>query len=166
VSSGRARSARETSLRILCDQLEHTTANLERLEAEIEHLVDADPKVKGMAGIKELGPLTIAVVRAELGDLDRFARIDHVVAYAGLDLRVRQSGKWKGQTKLSKRGSGRLRRIVYLAAWRCIRARTSPFGIYYQRMPRSWHEKGDGCSRCDAQVADRCCPSHPDPRGV
>jgi transposase len=142
VSSGRARCARETSLRILCDRLEHTTANLERLEAEIEHLVDTDPKVKGMAGIKELGPLTIAVVRAELGDLNRFTRIDQVVAYAGLDLRVRQSGKWKGQTKLSKRGSGRLRRTLYLAAWRCIRAPTSPFGAYYQRLVARGMKKG------------------------
>ncbi len=57
-----------------------------------------------------------------------------VVAYAGLDLEVKQSGKWKGQTKLSKRGSGRLRRILYMAAVRSIRLKDSAFGAYYHRL--------------------------------
>ena len=92
--------------------------------------------------IAELGPMTVAVLRAELGDLDRFAHMDQVVAYAGLDLQVKQSGKWKGQTKLSKRGSGHLRRILYLAALRSIRLPTSPFGIYYRRLVDSGMKKG------------------------
>jgi len=65
-----------------------------------------------------------------------------VVAYAGLDLQVKQSGKWKGQTKLSKRGSGRLRRILYLAALRSIRLRASPFGQYYHRLVDRGMKKG------------------------
>jgi transposase len=59
---------------------------------------------------------------------------DQVVAYAGLDIEVKQSGKWKGQAKLSKRGSGRLRRILYLAAVRCTRRADSAFGAYYHRL--------------------------------
>ena len=57
---------------------------------------------------------------AELGDVTRFQRVDQAVAYVGLDLQVRQSGKWQGQVKLSKRGSGRVRRVLYLAALRSI----------------------------------------------
>jgi transposase len=48
-SSGRALSGRSASLRVLCDQLEHTQANLARLQAEIEHLIADDPGVKGEA---------------------------------------------------------------------------------------------------------------------
>ena len=69
-----------------------------------------------------------------MGDLNRFTRIDQVVAYVGLDLQIKQSGKWKGQTKLSKHGSGRVRRILYLAALRSIHLQTSPFGAYYHRL--------------------------------
>jgi transposase len=112
VSSGLAAQARSSSLRILCDQLSHTQRNLQLLQPEIERLLDQDPRAKGVLAIPELGPTTVAVLRAELGDLDRFARMDQVVAYVGLDLQVKQSGKWKGETKLSKRGSGRLRRIL------------------------------------------------------
>ncbi len=142
ISSGVAVAARASSLRILCDQLEHTQKNLEHLLREIDQLLSQDPKAKGMLGVPELGPATVAVLRAELGDLTRFTRIDQVVAYVGLDLQVKQSGKWKGQTKLSKHGSGRVRRILYLAALRSIHLKTSPFGAYYRRLVARGMKKG------------------------
>ena len=142
ISSGVAISARSTSLRILCDQLEHTQANLKQLHQEIETLLDQDPKAKGVLLIPEFGVMTVAVLRAELGDLDRFARMDQVVAYVGMDLQVKQSGKWIGQTKLSKRGSGRVRRILHLAALRSIWLPGSPFGTYYHRLVDRGMKKG------------------------
>jgi transposase len=48
-------------------------------------------------------------MRAELGDVTRFARVDAVVACAGLDPRTPQSGAFFGQKHLSKRGPGALR---------------------------------------------------------
>jgi transposase len=59
----------------------------------------------------------------------RFQRTDQVVAYAGLDIEVKQSGKWKGQAKLSKRGSGRLRRILYLAVARGLKKRDAMMAV-------------------------------------
>lgn len=133
-SSGTAISARSTSLKILCDQLEHTQTNLAQLEGEIDKLLDTDKGSKGLQSVPEFGHKTVAVLRAELGEVTRFQRTDQVVAYAGLDLEVKESGKWKGQVKLSKRGSGRLRRILYLAVVRCIRLEGSAFGAYYHRL--------------------------------
>ena len=102
---------------------------------------------KASKSTPEFGRKTVAVLRAELGDVTRFARVDQVVAYAGLDLEVKQSGKWKGQTKLSKRGSGRLRRVLYLAAVRSIRLKGSAFGAYYHRLIAR------GMKACDALMA-------------
>jgi len=51
-----------------------------------------------------------------------------------MDIEVKESGKWRGQAKLSKRGSGRLRRILYMTAVRCIRLKDSAIGTYYHRM--------------------------------
>src|SRR3989442_9604316 len=36
------------------------------------------------------------------------------------DVEIKESGLWKGKAKLSKRGSGLLRRVLYLAALRSI----------------------------------------------
>jgi transposase len=142
ISSGVAVPARSSSLRILCDQLDHTQRNLEQLQREIDQLLDQDPKATGLLSVPEFGPTTVAVLRAELGDLARFTRIDQVVAYVGLDLQIKQSGKWKGQTKLSKHGRGRVRRILYLAALRSIQLEPSPFGAYYQRLVARGMKKG------------------------
>jgi transposase len=120
-------AARSTGLKILCDQVEHTQANLAQLEKELDSLLDRDEAVTGLKSAPEFGRKTLAVLRAELGDVTRFRRTDQVVAYADLDLEVKQSGKWKGQAKLSKRGSGRLRRVLYLAAVRSIRLQESAF---------------------------------------
>ena len=60
--------------------------------------------------------------------------MDQAVSFAGLDIQVKESGKWKGQAKPSKPGSGRLRHILYLAALRCTRLEGSAFGAYYHRL--------------------------------
>jgi transposase len=141
-SSGRAVAGRSMSLRILCDQLEHTQANLARLEAEMEQLLTNDPGVKGLQQVPEFGPKTVAVLRAELGDVQRFARTDEVIAYGGMDIEIKESGLWKGKAKLSKHGSGLLRRMLYLAALRSIHLEGSAFGAYYRRLVERGLKKG------------------------
>jgi len=142
VSSGRAIAGRSTSLRILCDQLEHTQANLARLSSEMEHLLNTDPGVKGLKQVPEFGLKTLAVLRAELGDVQRFSRTDEVIAYGGMDIEIYESGLWKGKAKLSKRGSGLLRRVLYMTALRCIHREDSPFGVYYRRLVERGLKKG------------------------
>jgi transposase len=142
VSSGRALAGRATSLQILCDQLEHTKASLARLESELKQLIATDPGVKGLSQVQEFGLKTVAVLRAELGDVARFRRTDQAIAYGGLDVEIKESGKWKGKAKLSKRGSGLLRRVLYLAALRSTHTEGSAFGAYYHRLVERGLKKG------------------------
>jgi transposase len=93
-------------MQILCDQLQHTRENLAQVEAELEQVHQGDSGWQRLSGVPEFGDKTVAVLRAELGDVTRILRIDQAVASAGLDLAIRTSGKWQGQAKLSKRGSG------------------------------------------------------------
>jgi len=104
--------------------------------------MEHDPGVKGLKSVPEFGPKTVAVLRAELGDVDRFARTDQVIAYGGLDIEIKESGFWKGKAKLSKRGSGHLRRVLYLAAVRSVRLEGSAFGAYYHRLVERSLKKG------------------------
>ena len=127
-------AARGRSLAILTDQLLHTQTNITELEREIEQLLRHDDGATGLQSVPDFGPKTVAVLRAELGEVERFQRSAQVVAYAGLDITVKESGKWRGQRKLSKRGSGELRRTLYLTAMRCVRRKGSAFGAYYQAL--------------------------------
>ena len=142
VSSGQAEAGRSMSLRMLCEQLEQTQKHLEGLQAELEQLLANDPVVKGVQQIPEFGIKTVAVLRAELGEVERFARTDQVIAYAGLDVQIKESGLWKGQAKLSKRGSGLLRQTLYLAALRSIHLKGSAFGAYYRKLVERGLKKG------------------------
>jgi transposase len=121
-------------LKVLCDQLEHTLANLAQVERELDQLLDHDPGASGLTSTPEFGRKTVAVLRAELGDVTRFQRVDQVVAYVGLDLQVRQSGKRKGQVKLSKRVRCRVRQVLYMAALRSLTLPASAFAAYYRRL--------------------------------
>lgn len=62
-----------------------------------------------------------------------FGHSDAFVAYCGLDIGVRQSGKKNGQTGLTKQGDGELRRLLYLAAQSNLRAKNSPFKAQYEK---------------------------------
>ena len=98
--------------------------------------------MKGLQQVPEFGPKTVAVLRAELGDVQRFSRTDEVIAYGGMDIEIKESGLWKGKAKLSKRGSGLLRRVLYMTALRCIHRDGSAFGVYYQRLVERGLKKG------------------------
>ncbi|MDO8512446.1 MAG: IS110 family transposase [bacterium] len=52
------------------------------------------------------------------------------IGYAGLDVSSRESGTWKGQCKLTKRGNNFLRRRLYNAAWGAT-MNNNDFRAYY-----------------------------------
>ena len=58
-----------------------------------------------------------ASILAEIGDINRFNHVKKLVAYAGLDATIHQSGQFTGtRAKISKRGSPYLRRSLWSAA--------------------------------------------------
>ena len=128
-------ATRSHCLQILIDQVRQMHASLSELEQEIAVLIQEDEDVAGLQSVPEFGAETVAVLRAELGDVARFRGSAQVVAYAGLDVTVRDSGKWQGRRRISKRGSGALRRCLFLAALGSLRTRSaSAFGAYYRAM--------------------------------
>jgi len=46
-----------------------------------------------------------------------FASKDQLVAFFGLDIRVQQSGAWRGKERLSKRGNSYYRQILFQLGW-------------------------------------------------
>jgi transposase len=88
-----------------------------------------------LMSIKGSGKVLPFVIAGELGNLDRFEgpNMSHrVLAFAGCEPRIRESGKWKGHSKMSKRGSATLRCALYLLA-NTIRLNTPAFADVYQR---------------------------------
>src|SRR5699024_2121075 len=63
-----------------------------------------------------IGTTTVATTfYAEIGDSRNYTHPPQLVNMAGLSIQEQSSGKYKGQTKITKRGRERQRRAIYLA---------------------------------------------------
>jgi transposase len=88
--------------------------------------------VAALDRVPGVGPVTAAALTSCLTSRS-FPTPDAFVAYVGLDIKVRQSGKRKGQTALTKQGNAELRRLLYLCAQANLRRTDSPFQEQYAR---------------------------------
>lgn len=67
--------------------------------------------------ITGIGNVTGTTILAEIGDANRFESLEKLVAYAGIDASVYQTGQFTAtQAHMSKRGSPYLRHALWLAA--------------------------------------------------
>jgi transposase len=80
--------------------------------------------------IEGIGPLTAAALTMTF-HRGRFRSADAFIAFLGLDVRVRDSGKMRGRRKLTKKGDPELRRLLFLAAMQASRSAT--WKAFYQR---------------------------------
>lgn len=70
-----------------------------------------------LQSIPGIGPTIAGSLIAEIGEIGRFRSGKAVVAYVGLDPKVKQSGaSLKHNTGITKRGSAHLRRTIFIAA--------------------------------------------------
>ena len=117
LSASRQDPALDLLIRAMIAQLEFFEDQLAELDVHIQRLFERmEHPIKSIPGI---GSITGPLIAAELGDLRRFEGrrpLHAILAYAGMDPRVRKSGQWSGKIKMSKRGSAALRTALYQAA--------------------------------------------------
>ena len=96
------------------------------------------------AAIEGIGPLT-SMALAMLFRRGAFASADAYIAFMGLDVRVRDSGRSSGRRKLTKKGDPEMRRLLYMAAMTACRS--TAWKGYYE------HSLARGLTRIQALVA-------------
>ena len=112
-----AKNAFAFQIRQLVEQLEFLEGQIMELEAQISSLLKQTGSY--ITTIPGIGDTLGAIILSEIGDIHRFNAPNKLVAFAGLDVRVTQSGEFTGtRQKISKRGSPYLRRAIWLAASR------------------------------------------------
>jgi transposase len=88
--------------------------------------------VKELQKVPGIGPVVAMTLVSRLSARS-FGHPDQFVAYCGLDIRVLQSGKKRGELGLSKQGESELRRLLYLAAKASLRSKDTTFKEQYER---------------------------------
>lgn len=120
---------------VLAPAIADLQGHLKQLDQRIQEQIKQTPAFSGAArldGVPGIGPVTAAAVCSRLVS-KAFAHPDQFVAYCGLDIGVRQSGKHSGETGLTKQGDAELRRLLYCAAQANLRCKSSPFKDQYER---------------------------------
>ena len=114
-SIGNPSPARTLELKMLLDRIELLSEQISEYEQEIKRIMDQlDPSILSIPGISyTLG----AAILAEIGNIQRFASPAKLLAFAGLEPSIYQSGKFVPTSgKMVKRGSPFLRWALIQAA--------------------------------------------------
>lgn len=109
-------------LQRLIKKLNEDMAEAERTISEMIKLAQELPDFSIIKSIPGIGDNLAARIIAELGDMTRFKKKNELVAFAGLDPRISESGKNDGDhMHITKKGNKRLRCLLYLAVTCSIR---------------------------------------------
>jgi transposase len=123
------------------ETVESALRHIEFLDQEIaavERLIAREalrsPEARRLMTVPGVNVICAASFLAAVGDIRRFRGSRQLVAYLGLDPRVRQSGTEPAQGgRISKRGSASARWALVEAAWSVVR-QPGPLRAFYERV--------------------------------
>ena len=128
-SVGASDSALSIQITHTIGQIELLDSQLERVEAEMTEIMKFNDSV--IMTIPGIGYINGGMILGEIGDIHRFSNPSKLLAYAGLDPSVYQSGNFQARkTRMSKRGSKVLRYALVNAAHNVVK-NNATFKAYY-----------------------------------
>jgi transposase len=108
----------EMYIKVLLEYQKH----LSSLEKEIDASAREIEEYKIIQSIPGIGEKIAATIISEIGEIDRFNHPKKLVAFAGIDPSIFESGRFKGTVnRITKRGSSRLRHALFMAVKCAIR---------------------------------------------
>ena len=122
-SVGIASAAWEDLLVGYFEELCFLEGRIERCEQCLEEAIQQieTKALEILTSVPGIGGTTACTFLAEVGEIRRFEEAGKLVAFAGLDPSIAQSGTMLHAGKISKRGNKRLRRVLYIMAQGVVR---------------------------------------------
>ena len=128
-SVGASDSALSIQITHTLAQIKLLDSQLERVEAEMTDIMKFHDSV--IMTIPSIGYINGGMILGEIGDIHRFPNPGKLLAFAGLDPSVYQSGNFQAKrTRMSKRGSRVLRYALMNAAHNVVK-NNATFKAYY-----------------------------------
>lgn len=113
-----AQASAAISIRHTVELLIHFQDILTDIRAQMNAIAAHSPQYELLRTVPGIGEVTACVILSEVGDIQRFATKKQLIAYAGMDPAVFQSGQFSARNNhISKRGSPYLRKALYQAAF-------------------------------------------------
>lgn len=138
VGIGFLTNAVHLEMRCLLAQLDLLDAQRGEIDQAIADLMLQIPQ--HITSIPGIGPVTGAAILSEIGDIQRFETVDKLVAFAGIDATVYQTGQFEAsEAHMSKRGSPYLRHALWLAATAALLHDPSLKAFYQKKRDEGKH---------------------------
>lgn len=114
--------------------IKYLDKQIKSIEVNIQDLVTSDEwlskKVEKVISIPGVGFLTAVIVIAETNGFALIKSIKQLVCYAGLDVKIMESGAWKGKSRISKKGNVHIRKAMYFPAYTNMKHSNNYIGLY------------------------------------
>jgi transposase len=131
----------EERVRRFAKQIQHCRSEIAKARRRLLELTRGHGVIGSLGAV--VGVPTACVLWVELGDPGAYHCGSAYRKAMGLNLAERSSGKWQGKLKISKRGSSKVRRWLYLAALRWVK----------QEPVRSWYLRQKAQRRGEGKAA-------------
>ena len=116
-------------------------------EVDMKAIVKQNPevadKVKNITKVKGLSFLTVITIVAETAGFNIILNQKQLIGYAGLDVKVDQSGLKSKRGRISKKGNSHLRKALYMPALNACRTNKT-MNLFYTKLNERQQAKKQG----------------------
>lgn len=124
--------------KLFSEVIEQIKNKIEEQESHLQDIVDLAkdlPDYELLLTIPGISNNLAARIISEIGDINRFPRAKSLVAYAGIDPNVYQSGENDGlHLRITKKGNKELRCLLYLAIQNTVQGENSIANYYHKKI--------------------------------
>lgn len=100
-------------VQFLAQQVEYFSARKNELISRMADIAQQLPEYEILLSIPGIAMKTACILIAELGDVRRFSTTNKLNAFVGIDLWISESGDYKGQRHIRKRGNSIARKTLF-----------------------------------------------------
>jgi len=121
------------------NRLKLLNAQIEMIEEEMKKLISKNEvlqrKIGFMMGIPGISFISAATVVGETLGFESILNAKQLTGYAGYDVVLRESGSFKGKTRISKKGNSHIRAILHMPSMTYVRCNPTLRQFYNRLKP-------------------------------
>jgi transposase len=118
-------------------RLKLLNAQITEVELEMREVTAADLELTKKLGFVESIPgVSFISAITVIAETSGFALINsgkQLTSYAGYDVVMKESGTYRGKTRISKKGNSHIRAVLHMPSMTCVRVNPT-LGTFYQRL--------------------------------
>ena len=121
------------------NRLKLLSAQIAIIEQEMQELIcenkELEKKIGFMMSIPGISFISAATVLGETLGFESIVNAKQLASYAGYDIVLRESGNFKGKTRISKRGNSHIRAALHMPSMTCVRCNPTLKKFYNRLKP-------------------------------